>query len=351
MAVVSPKKDIKDLAFDELKAELLALGEPGFRAGQIFSWLYRKGKATFGEFSDISMGLKEKLETNYFIGRMDVAERRRSADGTEKFLFRLPDGPLIETVLIPSGKRRTVCLSTQAGCKFACVFCASGLDGFKRNLSPSEITGQVLFLRDTLDRELTNLVFMGMGEPLDNFDNLEKAVRIMNAREGMEVAARRVTISTCGLVPGIERLAELDLQVNLSLSLHAVTDRLRDKLMPVNRKYPLEKVIEACEAYLKSGGRMMTLEYILIKDVNDSRNDVEGLAGIARRLRAKVNIMAYNPVTGLDYAAPDEPVLRAFIQWLKERKVHVTRRQSKGTEISAACGQLAGRAKSAGRHS
>ena len=351
MAVVSPKKDIKDLRFDELKAELRALGEPGFRAGQVFSWLYRKGKATFGEFSDISKGLKEKLETNYFIGRMDVDERRRSADGTEKFLFRLPGGYFIETVLIPSGKRRTVCLSTQAGCKFACAFCASGLDGFKRNLSPSEITGQVLFLRDTLDRELTNLVFMGMGEPLDNFDNLEKAVRIMNSPEGMEIAARRMTISTCGLVPGIERLAKLDLQVNLSFSLHAVTDRLRDKLMPVNKKYPLEKVIEACEDYLRLGGRMMTLEYILIKDVNDSRNDAEGLAGIARRLRAKLNIIPYSPVAGLDYEGSDEPALRTFIQRLEERKVHVTRRQSKGTDIAAACGQLAGRAKSAGRHS
>jgi len=346
-----PKKDIKDLMFDELKAELQALGEPGFRAGQVFSWLYRKGKATFGEFSDISKGLKEKLETNYFIGRMDVAERRRSADGTEKFLFRLPGDYFIETVLIPSGKRRTVCLSTQAGCKFACAFCASGLDGFKRNLSPSEITGQVLFLRDTLDRELTNLVFMGMGEPLDNFDNLEKAVRIMNSPEGMGIAARRMTISTCGLVPGIERLAKLDLQVNLSLSLHAVTDRLRDKLMPVNKKYPLEKVIEACEDYLRLGGRMMTFEYILIKDVNDSRNDAEGLAGIARRLRAKLNIIAYSPVAGLDYEGSDEPALRTFIQRLEERKVHVTRRQSKGADIAAACGQLAGRAKSAGRHS
>ena len=346
-----PKKDIKDLTFDELKAELEALGEPGFRAGQVFSWLYHKGKATFGEFSDISKRLKEKLEANYFIGRMDVAERRRSADGTEKFLFRLPEGNFIETVLIPSGKRRTVCLSTQAGCKFACIFCASGLDGFKRNLSPSEITGQVLFLRDTLDRELTNLVFMGMGEPLDNFDNLEKAVRIMNSPEGMEIAARRMTISTCGLVPGIERLAKLDLQVNMSLSLHAVTDRLRDKLMPVNRKYPLEKIIEACEDYLKSGGRMMTLEYILIKDINDSRNDAEGLAGIARRLRAKVNIIDYSPVPGFEYERPDEPAPRTFVKRLEERKVHVTRRQSKGTDIDAACGQLSGRARSAGRHS
>jgi 23S rRNA (adenine2503-C2)-methyltransferase len=192
---------------------------------------------------------------------------------------------------------------------------------------------------------------MGMGEPLDNFDNLEKAVRIMNSPEGMEIAARRMTISTCGLVPGIERLAKLDLQMNLSLSLHAVTDRLRDKLMPVNKKYPLEKVIEACEDYLRLGGRMMTLEYILIKDVNDSHNDAEGLAGIARRLRAKINIIAYSPVVGLDYEGSDEPTLRTFIQRLEERKVHVTRRQSKGTDIAAACGQLAGRAKSAGRHS
>jgi len=345
------KKDIKDLTFEELKAALRTLDEPAFRAGQIFSWLYHKGKATFGEFSDLSKGLQKKLEANYFIGRADVVERLRSPDGTEKFLFRLSDGNLIESVLIPSGKRRTVCLSTQAGCKFACAFCASGLNGFKRNLSPSEITGQVLFLRDTLDLELTNFVFMGMGEPLDNFDNLEKAIRIMNSPEGMMIAARRMTISTCGLVPGIQRLAKLDLQVNLSLSLHAVTDRLRDKLMPVNRIYPLEKVMEACEDYLRSGGRLMTIEYILIKDVNSSRNDAEGLAGIARRLRAKVNIIACSPVAGIDHKGPDEPAVRTFIQWLEERKVRVTERRSKGTDIAAACGQLAGRAKAAGRHS
>jgi len=334
------KKNIKDLTLDELKVEL-----------QVFSWLYRKGKTTFGEFSDLSKRLREKLETDYFISRMDAVERRRSPDGTEKFLFRLSDGNFIETVLIPSGRRRTVCLSTQAGCKFACVFCASGLNGFKRNLSPSEITGQVLFLRDTLGRELTNLVFMGMGEPLDNLRNLEKAVRIMNSPEGMAIAARRMTISTCGLVPGIQRLAKIDLQVNLSLSLHAATDSVRDKLMPVNKKYPLEKVVEACEEYLKSGGRMLTIEYILIKGVNDSLSDAEGLAGIARRLRAKVNVITCSPVAGLVYQGPREPETRMFIQWLEERKVQVTRRRSKGADIAAACGQLAGRAQSAGRHS
>ena len=202
----------------------------------------------------------------------------------------------------------TVCLSTQAGCKYRCAFCASGLGGFHRNLTPSEITGQVLFVKDVLGKEPTNLVFMGMGEPLDNFENVAKAIRIMNAAEGMGIAARRITISTCGIVPGIERLAKLDLQVNLSLSLHAVTDRLRDRLMPVNRKYPLEEIVRACEAYLESGGRMMTLEYILIRDVNDTRNDAEGLAAIARRLRAKVNVIAFSPVPGLAFAPPEAGV-------------------------------------------
>jgi 23S rRNA (adenine2503-C2)-methyltransferase len=340
---MTSKPDIKDLSFEELKLALQDFGEPAFRAKQIFAWLYQRGKTTFGEFTDIPKGFRDELEGAFAIGRMDVAGRFRSADGTQKFLFRLRDGFHVEAVLIPSGNRRTVCLSTQAGCKFACAFCASGLDGFQRNLTPSEITGQALFLKDVLGEELTNFVFMGMGEPLDNFDNVAKAVAIMNAPEGMGVAARRITISTCGIVPGIERMAKLDLQVNLSLSLHAVTDRLREKLMPVNRKYPLEKIIAACEDYLAAGGRMMTLEYVLIGGVNDSANDVDGLAAIARRLRAKVNIIAYSPVPGLGYVRPDDVTLDGFVKRLEERKVHVTKRVSKGTDIAAACGQLAGR--------
>jgi len=228
---MASKPDIKDLSFEELRLALQESGEPAFRAKQIFAWLYQRGKTTFGEFTDVPKGFRDKLERTFAIGRMDVAGRFRSADGTQKFLFRLPDGFHVEAVLIPSGKRRTVCLSTQAGCKFTCAFCASGLDGFHRNLTPSEITGQALFLKDVLGEELTNFVFMGMGEPLDNFDNVAKAVAIMNAPEGMGVAARRITISTCGIVPGIERLAKLDLKVNLYLSLHAVTDRLREKLI------------------------------------------------------------------------------------------------------------------------
>ncbi len=339
---MTTKKDIKDLALDELAGELQAVGEPAFRAKQIFAWLYQRGKSTFGEFSDISRGLRDKLEERFVIGRLEAVERLRSGDGVQKFLFKLTDGNHIETVLIPAGARRTLCLSTQAGCKYHCAFCASGLGGFQRNLTPSEITGQVLFVKNVLGEEPTNIVFMGMGEPLDNFDNVARAVRIMNAAEGMGIAARRITISTCGIVPGIERLARLDLQVNLSLSLHAVTDRLRDRLMPVNRRYPLEDIVRACEAYLESGGRMMTLEYILIRDVNDTRNDAEGLAAIARRLRAKVNLIAYSPVPGLEFAPPEETAMKEFVRWLEERRVQVTERRSKGADIAAACGQLAG---------
>jgi 23S rRNA (adenine2503-C2)-methyltransferase len=336
------------LTLEELRSELEAMGEKPFRAAQIFDWLYHKGATDFAEFSSLSRDLREKLAARFTIGRLELEDRLQSRDGTAKFLFRLADDQCVETVVIPAGKRRTACLSTQAGCKFACAFCASGLHGFKRNLAPSEIVGQALHLTKALSLEISSYVFMGMGEPLDNFDNLAKAVRIMNAPEGMGLAARRMTISTAGFIPGIERLGKLDLQVNLSVSLHAVTDTLRNRLMPINRKYPLEKLVAACEAYIRSGGRMITLEYILIRKVNDSLNDADGLAGIARRLRAKVNLIAYSPVAGLGFETPSEAEVARFRRWLEERKVRVTLRLSKGKDILAACGQLAGRFKENG---
>jgi 23S rRNA (adenine2503-C2)-methyltransferase len=340
-------QDIRDLTLEELRDELVAMGEKPFRAGQVFDWLYHKGASDLASFTSLSKELREKLAGRFTIGRLELADRMESKDGAVKFVFRLADGHCVETVLIPSGKRRTVCLSTQAGCKFGCAFCASGLHGFMRNLVPSEITGQALGVRlvgkGEADAEITNYVFMGMGEPLDNFDNLAKAIWIMNAPEGMGIAARRMTVSTAGFIPGIERLEALDLQVNLSVSLHAVTDRLRSRLMPINRKYPLEKLIEACEDYIRSGGRMITIEYILIKGVNDTLDDADGLAGIARRLRAKVNLIAYSPVAAFPFERPSDGALALFRRWLEERKVRVTLRQSKGRDILAACGQLAGR--------
>jgi 23S rRNA (adenine2503-C2)-methyltransferase len=345
------QQDIRDLSLDELKAELETMGERAFRAAQVFDWLYHKGASDFAAFTSLSKPLRGKLAAHFRVGTLELAERHESGDGTTKFLFRLHDGAHIETVLIPAGKRLTVCLSTQVGCKFSCAFCASGLHGFNRNLAPSEITGQVLYLQHALGLELTNFVFMGMGEPLDNWTSVEKALRIMNAPEGLGIAARRMTVSTAGYVPAFKRLEALDLQINLSLSLHAATDRLRDRLMPINCRYPLEEVVRAAEEYVRSGGRMITLEYIVIRGLNDSLDDADGLAGIARRLRAKVNLIAYSPVEGLAFETPTEADVARFKRWLEERKVNTTLRLSKGSDIAAACGQLAGRLKAKDRPS
>ena len=336
--------DIRDLTLEELRAELTAMGEKGFRAGQVFDWLYKKRAARFEEFTSLPKDLREKLSSRFSLRPVELEDKRSSADGTTRFLFRLSDGAHVESVVIPAGPRLTVCLSTQVGCKFACAFCASGRHGFKRNLAPSEILGQVLFLEQALGRPLTNYVFMGMGEPLDNWANVEKAIRIMNAPEGLAIAARRITVSTAGYVEAFKKLEALDLQINVSISLHAVTDRQRDALMPINRRFPLETLIAAAEHYIRSGGRMLTLEYILIRGVNDSLDDADGLAAIARRLRAKINLIAYSPVEGgPGFETPPEAEMARFKRWLEERKAGVTVRLSKGADIAAACGQLAGR--------
>jgi 23S rRNA (adenine2503-C2)-methyltransferase len=346
-------RDVRDLTLVELRAELETMGERPFRAAQIFDWLYRKKAARFEDFTSLPKLLREKLADRFAFGVLGLADKRSSPDGTTKFLFRLHDAEHIETVLIPAGRRLTVCLSTQVGCKFACAFCASGRHGFKRNLAPSEIIGQILLLESALGRGLTNYVFMGMGEPLDNWTNVEQAIRIMNTPEGLAIAARRITVSTAGFVDAFKRLEALDLQINVSISLHAVTDRLRDRLMPINRRFPLEQVVTAAEAYIRSGGRMITLEYIVIRGVNDSLDDADGLAAIARRLRAKVNLIAYSPVGGAAFETPTEADVARFRRWLEERKVGATVRLSKGADIAAACGQLAGqfKDKAAGRGS
>jgi 23S rRNA (adenine2503-C2)-methyltransferase len=334
---------LSDLTLTELRAELERLGERPYRAVQIFDGLYKKGATSFADMTALPKPLREKLAARFGFAALEVDDRRASSDGTTKLLFRLPDGERVETVLIPAGRRLTVCLSTQVGCKFGCAFCASGRHGFKRDLAPSEITGQAIAAARLAGRDPTNYVLMGMGEPLDNWANVEKALRIMNAPEGLGIAARRMTVSTAGFVDAFGRLSALDLQINLSLSLHAVTDRLRDRLMPINRRFPLEAVVAAGEKYVRSGGRMITLEYIVIAGLNDSLDDADGLAAIARRLRAKVNLIAYSPVEGCAFRIPSEAEVARFKRWLEERKVGTTLRLSKGADIAAACGQLAGR--------
>lgn len=338
------KADIKDLTLDELRGELGGWGEPPYRAGQVFEWIYKKGEGSFGSMTDLPKGLRHKLERQFRLDALELAETLRSEDRTEKFLFRLGDGAHVETVLIPSGARRTVCLSSQVGCRFGCVFCASGKRGFGRNLSSSEILGQVLFLRDRLDVRLTNFVLMGMGEPLDNLENVVRAVRILNAPEGLGIGARRITISTVGIVPAIRELAHLGLQVNLSLSLHATTEALRSRLLPVNKKYPLNALIQAGADYADRAGRLITVEYVLISGLNDSVSDAARLAVIARRLRAKINLIPYSPGYGPEWTASPGDRTEAFLLALQKKGGRATVRRSKGFDIRAACGQLAGKA-------
>lgn len=331
------RKDIKNFLLNELEKEIY----PPYRARQIFLWVYKKGVNSFKDMKNIPEQLIDEVDRKYYISNLGLGSRLKSIDKTEKFLFKLEDGNFTETVLIYAKNRKTICLSTQAGCRFGCCFCASGARGFIRNLQPAEIINQILFLRYNLGHKITNYVLMGMGEPLDNYDNVSKAILIMNEPKGMDIGARGITISTCGIIPGIKKLGELGLQINLSISLHAGNDKLRSELMPVNKRYPLEDLIKACEGYFARADRMITLEYILIKGKNDSLKDADELAVIAKRLKAKVNLIPYSPSVYFNFQPiPKENVPR-FIDRLTKRKVNAILRESKGQDIQAACGQLA----------
>ena len=336
------KKDIKGFSPEGLKVEMRKISEPAYRAKQILFWLYKKGVNSFNAMGNIPKPLKDKLDSLYSIGNIQLYKRLVSTDKTEKFLFKLSDGNFIETVLIYAGGRKTLCLSTQVGCRYRCCFCASGLKGFIRNLTPSEITNQILFLQHTFKHKITNLVFMGMGEPLDNYENVSSAIMIINSPEGIGIAARRITVSTSGIIPGIEKLKNLGLQINLSISLHAANNKLRDGLMPVNKKYPVGELIKACQDYINTTGRILTLEYVLIKDKNDSEQNAEELAAIAKKLKAKVNLIPYSNICGFNLKAPQEADIEIFMNRLKSKRVSATLRESKGKDIQAACGQLAG---------
>jgi 23S rRNA (adenine2503-C2)-methyltransferase len=336
------RTDIKELTFEELKAVLKEMGEPDFRAGQVLSWLFQKDASGFEEMTDLGRTLRDKLAVRFSVSWPELAQHLRSRDGAEKFLLRLADGRFIETVLIPRPDRATVCLSTQVGCRFGCPFCASGRPGFVRDLSAAEIVNQVLFVRRGSGRPVTHVVFMGMGEPLDNFDHVGRAIRLLNDRRGVGLAARRITVSTCGVLPGLEQLRALGLQVELSVSLHAASDELRNRLVPLNRKYPLTKLIPALQDYNRATGRQVTFEYALMKGVNDSPQEAGRLATLARRARAKVNLIPLSLTSGSGYEPTTRPAVVAFLRRLEERGVRATLRRSKGGEIQAACGQLAG---------
>ncbi|MDD2702651.1 MAG: 23S rRNA (adenine(2503)-C(2))-methyltransferase RlmN [Candidatus Omnitrophica bacterium] len=338
----SPRKiNIKEYSLEEVKQVLQKWQEPLYHARQIFSWVYKKGARDFAALSDLPQPLRDKLEGHFTFFDLRVAERLESKDGTVKLLLAAADGNSMEAVSIPTAKRTAGCVSTQAGCKFACGFCASGLRGFKRDLTTGEILDQVFLLKDNSPgRVLTHLVFMGTGEPFDNYDNVMKAIRMINAPEGINIGARRITISTCGIIPGIQRLAGEGLQIELSVSLHAADDQVRSRIMPVNRKYPLPALLEACRAYAKNTGRQVTFEYILIRGLNSDLRCARKLCTIVKGMNAKINLIPANAVGECGFEAPSREEIWSFRDFLAQHGVHVTLRRERGTDIQAACGQL-----------
>ena len=342
------KTDVKSLQFDELEKTVHELGQPAYRAQQIADWLYQKRVQSFEEMSDLPRDFRAALVERFAFGKIEIVRVLGSKDTTRKFLFRLIDESLIETVLIPASPalygsrsdRRTVCVSTQVGCAYGCKFCASGLEGFSRNLRPNEIVDQIIAIERETGERVDNLVFMGMGEPLANFDNVMRAIRIINAPWGLGIGARHITVSTSGLAPQIRKLADEKLQIRLAISLHGATDEVRNQIMPVNRRYNLETLLAACDYCVRHKKQRLTFEYILIADVNDSPDQARRLGRIARRLGAKVNLIPYNTVHGLKWSRPSPEQQEQFLSILREAGVAATLRREKGHDIDAACGQL-----------
>ncbi len=334
-------QDIRDLSFPELSEYLKAQNEQPFRAAQIFGWIYKKDVTGFDGMKNLSAELREKLKKDFFFAPRTFATEAKSTDRTKKYLFTLADGEKVETVLIPTTERTTVCVSTQAGCKFGCKFCASGIGGWMRNLSCAEIVSQILFAKKAAgDVPLSNIVFMGVGEPLDNYDNLLKAIRLINSPEGMNFAARRITISTCGVIPKIRQLSQEGLQVELAISLHGFDNESRDVLMPVNRKYPFEGLIAACREYAQATKRQITFEYILIKNVTCSDQAARQLGKFLKGLICKMNLIPYNKVEEFDHEIPSRSEIYSFRDKLEEYGIHATVRTPRGPDVAAACGQL-----------
>lgn len=335
-------QDIKELDLKELEDKLFSWGLPKYHAKQIFNWIYQKGAFDFSSMSNLPLALRKKLTAEFYILGLALADMQISCDGTTKFLFELKDKSLIEAVNIPAAKRVTGCISSQAGCKFSCQFCASGLKGFKRNLTVGEILDEALYLKNNARQaELTHIVFMGTGEPLDNYENVLKAIRIINSPDALNIGARRITISTSGIIPGIERLAGEDLQIELSVSLHAADDKTRSQLMPVNKKYPLADLIKCCHDYIAKTNRQITFEYILIKGLNSNLTSAQNLVKLLKDLRlAKVNLIPANPIPELKIAPPSKAEISAFKECLFKSGINVTLRQERGKDIEAACGQL-----------
>ena len=334
------KRCITSFTIEQLTTLMKELGQPGFRAKQIFHWIHQKQAAEFSQMTDQPKALIARLEQDFYIAQHKVRRCQRSKDGTVKYLFELADGNCIETVLMRYNYGNTVCVSTQVGCRMGCRFCASTQGGRVRNLEAGEIAAEIYgVMRDTGER-VSHVVLMGIGEPLDNFDNVMDFLEIVSCADGINIGMRNFSLSTCGLVPMIDKLAEKKLQLTLSVSLHAPENTMRSSMMPVNNAYPVEQLIAACRRYQQTTGRRISFEYSMVRGVNDSNQTAAMLAKLIRGMGAHVNLIPINPVDGSPYSASDDANVRRFQQRLMDLGVNATVRRRLGQDISAACGQL-----------
>ena len=335
------KKDLKSMTLEELTVEVIAAGEKAFRAKQLYQWMHEKLAADFDEMTNLPKSFREKLAADYIWTSLETVDVRISGvDGTRKYLFCLEDGNVIESVLMRYKHGNSVCVSSQAGCRMGCRFCASTLNGLARNLRASEILEQVYRIQRDTGERVSNVVVMGSGEPMDNYENVVRFIRLLSAPEGLNISQRNITVSTCGLVPQIYRLAEEGLQITLALSLHAPSDEVRRELMPIANRYPLREVLDACGNYYEKTGRRLTFEYSLVKGVNDNLEEAKALARLIGGYHGHVNLIPVNPIKERDYVQSNREAVEAFKNYLERQGINVTVRREMGRDIGGACGQL-----------
>ena len=334
-------KDLKSLNLEQLTEEMLSIGEKKFRAKQIYSWIHEKLADSFDEMTNLSKDLREKLKTNYTLNPMDaVAVQTSKIDGTQKYLFRLHDGHVVESVLMKYHHGNSVCISSQVGCLMGCRFCASTIGGKVRDLAASEMLGQIYKIQKLSQERVHNVVVMGTGEPLDNYDQLVQFIKMLTDENGLNISQRNLTVSTCGIVPGIRKLAEEKFQMTLALSLHATTQEKRKQLMPIANKYDLKEVLDACHYYYEQTGRRITFEYSLVGGVNDTKQDAEELTRLIGKFPCHVNLIPVNPIKERDFVQPNKQECQAFRNKLEKNGINVTIRRETGRDIDGACGQL-----------
>lgn len=335
------KKDIVSYDYEELREEMENLGEKAFRSKQIYSWLHEKLVESFDEMTNLSKTLREKLDREYEIKKVTVAAHQVSkVDPTEKFLFELSDGNRIESVLMKYNYGNSVCISSQVGCRMGCRFCASTLDGLERNLTTSEMLRQIYQIQKMTGERVSNVVIMGTGEPLDNYDNFVKFIHMLSDEHGLHISQRNITASTCGIIPNMRRLAEEGLQITLALSLHGSSQEKRKKLMPVANRYELADVLEACDYYFAKTGRRVTFEYSLVAGVNDRDEDARELTALLKKRNCHLNLIPVNPIKERDFKKPDSKKAAEFQNKLEKNGINVTIRRERGSDIDGACGQL-----------